>query len=476
MFNRADHVKKHFLRIHKGVDYDAKLTRRIKGIDYDNDDGYEFEPLDKTLIHLKEHVSPEKDINSNSISSKSGKKTNGDAVQVGLALPSSVTSSSMVSSSLTGPTILSPELMSRILEGNLLSKQNVQSLAALLTNPVTSSALTSHSPSSTTPSTTGFGSSASNLAALFPLDLLKSQPLFVSGNDLKKWPKMQEVVPTKTPPKESKKLNGQTRDKTKIQGRSCTSNNDPIVVEEDYDQDRYDQASTDGSESSHVSTSSSSIDHPVVSHQPFPRKKNNVALKVFPRSVTANKLGHKRFTNTTNGNGNGNGKPKTMFTQLNKKTSLFQDMAMEEDGVFDCESCGCSFVDFPSLHTHRYLLHQHVSQVEQALPYECCLCHKRFSVQRAVIEHMTKHSSLNERKRQLKKEARERERQRRISRNSIEVLPHPSSSIEGGGEEGNRVGGGGGGGNRRKQFVPRKIVKSDEEEMEDQDNHVNVVK
>ncbi|KAI1285869.1 Protein charlatan [Halotydeus destructor] len=35
MFNRADHVKKHFLRIHKGLDYDVKLTKRIKGIDYE---------------------------------------------------------------------------------------------------------------------------------------------------------------------------------------------------------------------------------------------------------------------------------------------------------------------------------------------------------------------------------------------------------------------------------------------------------
>jgi len=34
MFNRADHVKKHFLRIHRGIEYDPKLTRRIKGVDY----------------------------------------------------------------------------------------------------------------------------------------------------------------------------------------------------------------------------------------------------------------------------------------------------------------------------------------------------------------------------------------------------------------------------------------------------------
>lgn len=31
----ADHVKKHFLRIHKGLEYDVKLTKRIRGVDYD---------------------------------------------------------------------------------------------------------------------------------------------------------------------------------------------------------------------------------------------------------------------------------------------------------------------------------------------------------------------------------------------------------------------------------------------------------
>ncbi|XP_015794952.1 glycosyltransferase-like protein gnt13 [Tetranychus urticae] len=39
MFNRADHVKKHFLRIHKGLEYNVKLIKRINGVDYTASNG-----------------------------------------------------------------------------------------------------------------------------------------------------------------------------------------------------------------------------------------------------------------------------------------------------------------------------------------------------------------------------------------------------------------------------------------------------
>ena len=59
---------------------------------------------------------------------------------------------------------------------------------------------------------------------------------------------------------------------------------------------------------------------------------------------------------------------------------------------FDCEHCGCSFIDYQSLHTHRYLLHRYLTKSDIVSPYCCVLCGKRSSTQRLMISHMVGHS------------------------------------------------------------------------------------
>ncbi|XP_074596580.1 zinc finger transcriptional factor charlatan [Brevipalpus obovatus] len=53
MFNRADHVKKHFLRIHKGLDYNVKLIKRIQGVDFSSPN----DSLDNTTVNINSNNS-----------------------------------------------------------------------------------------------------------------------------------------------------------------------------------------------------------------------------------------------------------------------------------------------------------------------------------------------------------------------------------------------------------------------------------
>jgi hypothetical protein len=428
MFNRADHVKKHFLRIHKGVDYDAKLTKRIKGIDYETDESYHFEPLDKTLQNLNTTPAPLQDINGNNLKSSAGVlKTNSisdspDKISHQQNVP--VSHSSLLNGS--RPTLLSSELMSRILEGNhLLSKQSVQNIAAIMNPSLQVSNHVTNTVSSMSSTSALFGSSASNLSALFPLDsgTQRSKPLFITGTDLTKWPKMQEVLPSGN--------NATTMNSGKTSTNDYSARQRTTHIQEEI-------ISSDESESMDESSSSTSSLGPTLT------KKSAVAF--IPRhSVT-------KVTTSLPV------VPSTVVRTKPRKGKIVQNlepsMEVTDDSVFDCEFCGCSFVDFPSLHTHRFLLHQHVSEPEQALPYECCLCHKRFPIQRSVISHMNSHSSLNERIRKRKKAALKKVESFSIvnqNQNQQSDVPEVSQLLL---ESSSR----------RKQFIPRKLVKSDEED------------
>ena len=451
MFNRADHVKKHFLRIHKGIDYDAKLTKRIKGIDYSADDGLEFESLDKSLgIKLGGKKSPDHVINGNILTSTPGlnhrhndvslsPRDNGSHEKhlVSNTVIPTVSSASILSTSLTGsrPTLLSSELMARILEGNqMLSKQSVQNLSGAISSSGNEGINGNSHAVSTGPM---FGSSASNLSALFPLDssTLKSQPLFLSGADHTKWPKMQEVI-SRVP---SKEVTCETRVTSPRQEGQVASQD--VVVSDDDSEDMENETSYVSSDDleSMSSSSSSFTDSPVVRQQT--KAKSGLQYKVLPERSHMKYKTKKAVTQ----------RPSSMSTFSSQVVNM--DTDREDISQYDCDVCGCTFKDFSSLHTHRYLLHQHVSQVlsQRVLPYECLLCHRKFSAQRAITDHMKTHTSLTEREIFLINEAARRSNQE-INANQNDTFETSHGSSEGG--------------SRRKQFIPRKIVKSDEEEEE----------
>lgn len=61
---------------------------------------------------------------------------------------------------------------------------------------------------------------------------------------------------------------------------------------------------------------------------------------------------------------------------------------------YECEECGCNFVDYASLHTHRYLLHEYICHTSNCLPYTCVICGVKTQTQRSMIQHMTIHSFI----------------------------------------------------------------------------------
>jgi len=67
-----------------------------------------------------------------------------------------------------------------------------------------------------------------------------------------------------------------------------------------------------------------------------------------------------------------------------------------KDEDFQCEYCGCTFVDYCSLHTHRYLLHRYLLENSNYLPYRCVICGIRKITQRSIMSHMLKHIKKEE--------------------------------------------------------------------------------
>lgn len=78
-----------------------------------------------------------------------------------------------------------------------------------------------------------------------------------------------------------------------------------------------------------------------------------------------------------------------------KKHSRVNYPADADQSGHECEFCGCAFVDYPSLHTHRYLLHRYIAQNDNYLPYMCAVCGDRRTTQRAMIQHMLTHNYTN---------------------------------------------------------------------------------
>uniref|UniRef100_T1JUA4 C2H2-type domain-containing protein n=1 Tax=Tetranychus urticae TaxID=32264 RepID=T1JUA4_TETUR len=102
-----------------------------------------------------------------------------------------------------------------------------------------------------------------------------------------------------------------------------------------------------------------------------------------------------------------------------------------KSNTFDCEYCGCSFANYKSLHTHRYLLHQYINKQNNLYPYSCVICGKRSSTQKQMINHMVNHNGLRN--------------SRKYSRNgsaSPSMVPMKSSIRK----------------NRRKQSEPKRVA------------------
>lgn len=83
-------------------------------------------------------------------------------------------------------------------------------------------------------------------------------------------------------------------------------------------------------------------------------------------------------------------------TNYNSTSTLRVNLAskLNAKSNYECEECGCNFVDYASLHTHRYLLHEYICHSSNCLPYTCVVCGVKTQTQRSMIQHMTVHSYI----------------------------------------------------------------------------------
>lgn len=332
MFNRADHVKKHFLRIHKGLDYDVKLTKRVKGVDYDVNGK-------STLAILNgQNVAPPplNDVRNNSFAS---------------------------------------QLVNQVLEAHpfLLSKVPASCLS-LFSNP--------HQLA---------------IAAASPPSFQNDQRTHSLKADQQAFQqKFFALTHRPNTPQQSDERNSSS-------SRASTGSFSDEVRRGVHHHREEDILLS--------SSSSWSTDTSRSSRSPSPQQRSFPVKNEF-----------------------------SVEKQSYQKSEWKDGGLIERDQpCFDCEFCGCAFVDYPSLHTHRYLLHRYISQDANYLPYKCVVCGDRRITQRAMIQHMLSHSHTN---------------YAPLSRNVKHVnqpnlLDNAASSKA----------------NRRKQPQPRKIVKSELEEV-----------
>ncbi|XP_015836098.1 zinc finger protein Xfin isoform X2 [Tribolium castaneum] len=129
--------------------------------------------------------------------------------------------------------------------------------------------------------------------------------------------------------------------------------------------------------------------------------------------------------------------------------------ADEEEGeemelpLFVCPTCGCEFEDDMSLETHQYT-HRHSTTSPaksdnskenvnpNLLKYRCCLCDFAFENQSSVMAHMVSHSSLSgaQAKSTLTKRSRKQSRPKKMvlpfwDLNEVEVLRHLNGNLSG---------------------------------------------
>ncbi|RWS10474.1 hypothetical protein B4U79_12308 [Dinothrombium tinctorium] len=138
---------------------------------------------------------------------------------------------------------------------------------------------------------------------------------------------------------------------------------------------------------------------------------------------------------------------------------------------YECEFCGCAFINYPSLHTHRYLLHRYVNDLDNCYTYRCVLCGQRSITQRAMMQHMLRHSSTGCTQRRATSVQRKTESLDTIKSKTVTQKVNSNSNPSCGNNEINNNSESDSANstkipltissrNRRKQSQPKKIVKS----------------
>jgi hypothetical protein len=366
MFNRADHVKKHFLRIHKGLEYDVKLTKRIKGIDY----------VDAENLPAETVVDSAQDI------------------------------SNLTNDPPTGSSSLhfSSHLVNRLIETNQLLNSRKSS------HPAFPSAL----------------DAKNHLLQFHEISRPDNVPLTPSSFIQFDGDNISKRMPADTCNSEK---TGPTIRKSETQSVVPSERNDRVSVETDLLDAVRDQISeTRDDETSSISTAPSpthSLSSRCSQHE---SQSQCVRCTIFPagsRSIETVSRGLvMKQSNDDPGIFSNN--------QMTKSTSASSTRStVHMSNEHECEVCGCAFADFPSLHTHRYLLHRFVScsRRNPHLPqFLCASCGHYLPNQKSMMQHMAKHY----------------------------VRGHADDGEEDGTYARICVAS-----NRRKQFKPRKVVKSD---------------
>ena len=346
MFNRADHVKKHFLRIHKGLDYDVKLTRRIKGIDYDDPkDGPENRPVTKKI--------------------EGHKITTEDKPLRPLALALNPNQNAF-------PTNVS---LPQVLEPRISSSTNALTMctqALSLGIPTSSSAVTFVTPVITP---------VFSLTSSSPLNGL----CLSTENLLWRNSKLHETL------SRCRMNNGNLDLNENIQESEISSvgSVSPKFLEDEdmkSDEGSFKDPEETGSILSILSLSElSSSSKSEISSEYESDYQREIWSKYSPKEAKRQQL----LSSVADG------RKKSKLKQFNGhhrhgRMALKIDSPLE---TFDCQTCGCSFRDFKSLHTHRYLLHRHIperqSSQEQCLP--CPLCNFKGYTEKSMLKHMMRH-------------------------------------------------------------------------------------
>ncbi|RWS27649.1 hypothetical protein B4U80_10130 [Leptotrombidium deliense] len=263
MFNRADHVKKHFLRIHKGLEYDVKLTKRVKGVDYDVKDAFE------------------RNINLNSGTNGSQLNSNSNVNNCNLNVP------------------------------NLNHVANCNGNVGVFNRTVNVS-------------------------------------VNLNGNKSQHQNETENKCFTLFPPH-------------------------PYIY----------------SNGIHLASNLASLNSLKEEHT---FRKESESVSILSNIQANNELSpHFTVVQSNENKLNGESNVYTSVENLSDDSEESED-EYEMSSDYECEYCGCAFVNYPSLHTHRYLLHRHVNDTDAICLYRCVICDRKCITQRAIMKHMLTHS------------------------------------------------------------------------------------
>lgn len=285
MFNRADHVKKHFIRIHKGMEYDVKLTKRIRGVDYDAENSPTTSVTDQPNHSRRE----------------SG-------------------------ASLSSRSFLASQLVNCLVDTNQRIIRS-ESPHRYLSGASSDCQLTDGRREESPP--------LRPVQCLNARQLVQGQASEYEGHD-------------------DMGLGEETADGSKAMAPS------PSLSQHDE--------STSSSSSSRSASPTPSL--PASDFRSHRRSGDTLSVDVIQEHGSQENVATKE---------------QDVAAAVCSKVRVSTE--------HECEECGATFADFPSLHTHRYLLHRISPKEQNMLPYRCASCGYMTCTQKAMVSHMTLHYS-----------------------------------------------------------------------------------